>query len=298
MNPMIAGLAAASLLVGLVLIGDGLMARPRRSSTDRSTGLWTTVEKWWTSRSRSQRIQCVAGLVVGLLAFVATGWIVMLLAIPVIVVGLPALLGEPGNRDVEILEALDRWVRSLAASLPTGKSIIDAMRATAGQAPSLLQRPLRVMIARLDARWTTREALLALADDLDCPDADAVVAALVLAAERGGVGATATLEELADSVQTRLRALREIEAERAKPRVVVRQVTLISLVVLTLAVATEAGFFAPYRSPFGQVVLVGLVASYFLSLLVMRRMTIPRRRDRILGQRPTAQPSTGGGRRG
>lgn len=179
MNPMIAGLAAASLLVGLVLIGDGLMARPRRSSTDRSTGLWTTVEKWWTSRSRSQRIQCVAGLVVGLLAFVATGWIVMLLAIPVIVVGLPALLGEPGNRDVEILEALDRWVRSLAASLPTGKSIIDAMRATAGQAPSLLQRPLRVMIARLDARWTTREALLALADDLDCPDADAVVAALV-----------------------------------------------------------------------------------------------------------------------
>lgn len=285
MTPLLFGLSITCVVGGAFLLVAGLVKTPRPGfSTRVSTPVWTRARKRWTSLSHKRRLHLGLSLAAGFGAFLVTGWLVLLVAVPVVAIGLPALLADPPNRDIEVLEALDRWVRAIAASLPTGKSITDAMRSTASQAPDILSRPLRVMLARLDSRWTTREALFALADDLDCPDADAVVAALVLAAERGGAGATATLEQLADSVQTRLCALREVEAERAKPRVVVRQVTVISLAVLSIAVTFEPDFFRPYRSPVGQVVLVALLAAYVVSLLAMRRMTLPRRRDRILAR--------------
>ena len=109
-----------------------------------------------------------------------------------------------------------------------------------------------------------------------------MLAALSLAADRGGTGATATLNALADSIQDRLKAQREIETERAKPRIVVRQVTLITLVVLGLALTFGREFFAPYGTPVGQVILLCLLALYVASLVMLRRMTLPRRRERIL----------------
>lgn len=284
MTPVLVGIAAFCVVAGILLLVVGLRKVPREPSTARSTSLWTTVDNWWRRCSRTQRIHIGVTFAAAAVIFVLTGWPVALVLVPLLGLGLPALLADPPNRDVQILEALDRWVRSLAASLPTGKSVTDAIRATSGQAPELIRSPVQVMVARLDSRWTPREALLALADDLDSPDADAVIAALVLSARRGGVGAAATLAELADSIQARLRALREIEAERAKPRVVVRQVTLISVVAVGLGVLLQPHFFAPYRSPIGQVVLSCLVLAYGGSLAIMRRITRPRRRERILRQ--------------
>lgn len=289
MNPVIAGLCVFALVAGLVLALDGARLRDRELSTGKSTRLWTTVDNWWATRSRKRRIHLLGSLAAAVVCFALTGWPVLLLAVPLIAIGLPALLAEPRNRDLEVLEALDRWVRSLAASLPTGKSVTDAIRATAAQAPESIRGPVQVMVARLDSRWTTREALLALADDLDSPDADAVLASLILAAERGGVGATAILTELADSIQTRLRALREVEAERAKPRVVVRQVTMISLLAIVTALVLRPDFFRAYRSPVGQLLMLLQIAGYAGSLLVMRQITVPRRRERIIGRNPAGR---------
>ncbi len=251
MNPVAAGLSLFAVIAGLLLVVDGLHPRDRGLSTAPSTRLWTTVENWWARQTRRSRTQLVGSGVFAVVAFLITGWPVVLVALPLATVGLPALLSEPRNRDIEILEALDRWVRALAASLPTGKSIPDAIRTTCGQAPGLLRAPLRVMVARLDARWTTREALLALADDLDCPDADAVLAALVLAAQR--------------------------------------QVTMISLVAIGLALLTQPDYFRPYRTPLGQVIMLAELACYLASLAFMRRLTRPRRRERILRRADHAQ---------
>jgi hypothetical protein len=125
-----------------------------------------------------------------------------------------------------------------------------------------------------------------MADELDSPDSDAVLAALTLSANRGGTGAQATLAALAESIQERLRALREIDAERAKPRIVVRQVTTITLVVLGGAFLLGGGFFDPYGTPVGQLILTVLVAGYLGSLLFLRRLTLPRGRQRILRGAP------------
>ncbi|MFV0453123.1 MAG: type II secretion system F family protein [Propioniciclava sp.] len=220
---------------------------------------------------------------VGLTAW--TGWYVMLVAAPLAVVGLPQLLSAPRQDEIDLLGSLDRWVRGMAATMATGRSITDALRLSARQAPDRLTEPLALLVRRLDDRWTPRDALTAFADDLSNPDADAVIASLILAVERGGTGSVITLAALADSIQDRLRALREVEAERAKPRVVVRQITIITLVVLGAALLLAQDFFAPFGTPAGQVILTVLLAAYLGSLVMLRRMTLPRARARLLRTR-------------
>lgn len=243
------------------------------------TGVWTrSVDK----AGRRRLSYFALSLVVGAVAAVWSGWALLMVIVPLVAVAIPALLSAPPNREVELLQAVDRWLRSLASLLATGRSIGDAIRVSARQAPAGLELSLRRLVARLDDRWTIEQALFEMAEELDSPDTDAVLAALALAAQRGGTGARATLEALADNLQDRLRALREISTERAKPRFVVRQVTLITVVVLGLALLFGGSFFEPFGTPLGQVLLAGLVSAYLGSLLFLRRMTLPRSRQRIL----------------
>ena len=282
MATLLAGLCGVLIAGGLVLFAAGLRRRPAEV-TGLSTGLWKKVVDSSIARTVRRRWwQLALALVAGVVAAAVVGWPLLAVLVPVVAYGLPMVLSAPSNRDLAVLEALDRWVRSLASLLPTGRSISDAIRVSVAQAPALLAPQLRLLTARLDDRWTTAQALLSLADELDSPDADAVLAALSLAADRGGTGATATLAALADNIQDRLRALREIETERAKPRIVVRQVTLITLVVLGLALLFGGSFFAPYGSPLGQLLLAALVFAYLGALLFLRRLTLPRPRQRIL----------------
>lgn len=275
---------ALAALVG-ALVAGGLVAiafavnRPPRSPSASSTGLWKKVVD---GRSRAYWTRLLVSVAAGLIATAITGWPLLVVLVPAAGFALPALLTAPPDRELDLLQAVDRWVRTLGSLLPTGRSIADAIRVSTRQAPALIAPNLRLLAARLDDRWTIEQALRAMADELDSPDADAVLAALALAAQRGGTGAGATLSALADNLQDRLRALREISTERAKPRFVVRQVTLITAAVLGIALVFGGDFFAPFGTPIGQVLLTVLVTAYLGSLLFLRRMTLPRPRQRIL----------------
>lgn len=282
------GLAVAvgTLLVGgVIAIVAGMCAGPAAPAGRRrpATGIWSRLTRRPPGAAGRRHDAVVIGSVLaGVAAAAFTGWIVTAVVVPAAVLGLPALLSIPKGRDVILLEALDRWVRTLSATLPTGKSITDSIRLSRRTAPEVIGTPLGLLVARLNNRWDTRDALMHFADDLDSPDADGVIAALILAAQRGSNGAAATLGALADSLQAQLRARRMIEVERAKPYIVVRQVTVITTLTLGLAFVFGHGFFVPYGTPLGQVILAALLSCYIASLVLMRRRAAPRRRDRIL----------------
>lgn len=277
-------LLGALLVAGILLLAQGIrgteaLQQPPPTLLRR----WARLTRRPAGRAgRTRDLRLLIGLVAGVVGFAVSGWLILIIALPLLAIGLPYLLGDPPNRDIALLGALDRWVRSLAATIPTGQSITDAIRASQRQAPEQLSEPVALVVSRLEDRWTTKQALMEMAETLDSPDADAIIAALVLASDRGGTGASQTLTTLSDSIQERLRALRDVEAERAKPRVVVRQVTTITLVVLTAALITNPTYFEPYRTPVGQAILAVLVSLYLASLLFLRRMTVPRHRERIL----------------
>jgi tight adherence protein B len=285
---LLAALAGA-LLVGGLLLGLAGLARTRRPERavpngDRSAmAIWTRVSSRPSgSRGRRRDLLLLASVLGGLAVASTTGWLIALPLVPVLVFGLPYLLVLPKAGDVAMLEALDRWVRSLASTLATGRSISDAIRVSRRTAPALLTEELGVLVSRLNNRWETRDSLMRFADGLDSPDADAVVAALILASNRGSNGASVTLNALADSLQAQLKGRRVIETERAKPYVVVRQVTVITLATLATAFVLGPSFFAPYGTSIGQAILSVLITLYLGSLMLMRRQARQQPRARIL----------------
>lgn len=283
MNAGLAGVSGALIVGGAwcALVGLARIHQPGLRPSSRAMALSA---RWQRMSSRQRRL-LVAGLVVGVAAYALTGWPLLVIVGPLGMWGLPALLADPPNREIELAESLDRWVQLLLGSIPTGKSIPDAIRATRSQAPHDLVEPIGRLVARLDVRWPVADAFGALSDELDSPEADAIIAALILSASRGGLGAMAALKALSETIRCRLTALREIEAERSKPRVVVRQVTGISVAVLGIGMVFGRDFFAPYGTPIGQIILACLLVVYVGALVGLRRMTLPARRDRLLGAR-------------
>ena len=285
-------MTALAAMAGLLVVAGGwaLLLGLRRSEPQPRAVRGRSLAQQWTRlsrrppgrRGRQRDLVLGASLLVGVLVAAASGWLIALLVVPALALGLPYLLTVPKPRDVALLEALDRWVRALSATLATGRSVTDAIRISRRTAPPLLAEEVAALVTRLNNRWDTREALVRMADELDSADADAVLAALVLAASRGANGASVTLQALADSIQASLQGRRAIEVERSKPYVVVRQVTVISLVTLLVAFAASPRFFEPYRTPLGQVILTVLVTAYIGSLLLMRRKAQQRQRPRIL----------------
>jgi tight adherence protein B len=279
--------AAIGLLAvgGILMIIRGLrrsaVPAPRRSET--LGGAWARLTRRPAGTAGRRRDALLLfGLVAGFAVAAWSGWLVAIVAIPTIALGVPYLLSLPRPRDVELLEALDRWVRSLTATLATGKSVTDALRISRRTAPKAIAPEIGLLVARLNNRWETSDALRRFADDLDSADADGVVAALMLAANRGANGASATLQALADSIQAQLKGRRVIESERAKPYVVVRQVTVISMATLGLVFLLNPAYFEPYRTPLGQVILSVLVCLYLGALILLRLRAQQRPRPRIL----------------
>jgi tight adherence protein B len=280
-----------AITAGLLIIGGvlGIVYGLRRQI--RPAGQRTElIQQWWArvtrrppgSRGRQRDLILLLSMIIGCLIAMLTGWLILMVVLPLLTLGLPYLLILPKPRDIQLLEALDRWVRSLAATLGTGKSITDAIRISRRTAPPLLADEVSLLVTRLNNRWETRDALMRFADAIDSPDADGVVAALILASSRGANGASVTLQALADSIQAQLKGRRVIEVERSKPYVVVRQVTVISLSTLVLAFLLSPDFFAPYRTPLGQALLSALLIIYLASLLLMRRKAHQPDRPRIL----------------
>jgi tight adherence protein B len=280
-----------AITAGLLIIGGllGIVYGLRRQI--RPAGQRTaSIQQWWArvtrrppgSRGRQRDLILLLSMIIGCLIAMLTGWLILIVVLPLLALGLPYLLVLPKPRDIQLLEALDRWVRSLAATLGTGKSITDAIRISRRTAPPLLADEVNFLVTRLNNRWETRDALMRFADAIDSPDADGVVAALILASSRGANGASVTLQALADSIQAQLKGRRVIEVERSKPYVVVRQVTVISLSTLVLVFLLSPDFFAPYRTPLGQTLLSALLIIYLASLLLMRRKAHQPDRPRIL----------------
>lgn len=283
---MLAAGAGGLVGLGITFIVTGMLRRVPQESTNLSPAVWKKLQRGWIELSPLRRWWLVIGLLAGVVTAAATGWLLWLVLVPVLLVVIPGLLAEPRQREIELLAALDRWTRLVATSLSSGKSVRDAIFTTRRQVPELLRVPIARLCARLENRWLLHDALFELADDLDSADADAVVAALTIAGTRGGQGARATLGALSDTIQDRLHSLREVAAERAKPRIVARQVCVITLTVLAAALLFNPSFFAPYGSPLGLLLALTYLTAFVGCLVMLRRRTVPKPAPRFLRAQP------------
>lgn len=274
MTALVPALAGALITAGVMTLLVGLQPAPPRD-VDRPRSPRVTIP-------RRTRLAIAVGTGVGMIGWLVTGWVLVVVLAPVAVVGLPILL-SPGPSATQIvrLEAMEEWTRSLAGVLTVGVGLEQALAATLRSTPAPISPEVRRLVTRLRARWDTETALRAFADELDDSTGDLIAANLILGARRRGAGLASVLEGLAETVGADVRARRQVEADRAKPRSTARWVTIISTAVLVI-LAVSGSYVEPYRSPFGQFLLIVLLSAYVATLVWMRKMANGRPVPRFL----------------
>lgn len=287
MTGLLASLAGALVAAGVLGMIASLRPAPAEAALGpgRTPALLSRVQAIPTRT----RLLALAGLGVGVLVAVVSGWLVALVVVPLAAVGLPSLLRSPAETaQIARLEAMAEWTRNLAGVLTVGVGLEQALVATLRSTPEPIKPEVSRLVARLRARWSTEDALLQFADELDDATGDLVAAYLILGARRRGAGLASVLHGLAESVAEDVTARRKIEADRAKPRATARNVTLITLGVLGF-LAFNGQFMAPYGTPLGQALLTALLAAYAGTLVWLRRMSVGEPLPRFLrDDRPLA----------
>lgn len=280
--PGVAGALVVAGLLGVILALRRVPGKPPAPPRAMAFGLVPGVGRL-AGLSRRTRMLLVVGAGVGVIVALLTGWVIAVVLVPAATAGIPALLSAPKEAShIDRLEALEEWSRSLAGVLTVSVGLEQALIATLRSAPEPIRAEVSALAARLRARWATEDAIRAFADELNDSTGDLVAGFLILGARRRGSGLASVLESLAESVAADVRARREIEADRAKPRATARWVTIITVSVLVF-LALTGDYVRPYSSPFGQVLLGVLLALFVATLIWMRQMAAGTPLPRFLG---------------
>ncbi|WP_336921815.1 type II secretion system F family protein [Aquipuribacter sp. SD81] len=271
---LLAGLAALGVLLAVL---GALPAPPPRVRVDETRRRPSPVDRLLgrhlpPRQRRRRRLLLGGGVAVGVVVWLVTGFVLAVVLAPLAIFGLPTLLSAPRSAvDVNRLNALEQWTRSLSGVLVVGAGIESALIASAASAPAAIRDDVNLLAARINARWPTDRAVRQFADDFDDATADLVAATLVLGAQRRGDGLAAVLDDLAASVAEEVRIRRAIEADRAKPRTTARIVTAVSLT--GVAIGFVSGYFGPFMAGIGQLILVVLLGLFVGCLVWMRAVT-------------------------
>jgi len=265
--------AAGGILIVLGLASqapDPTMAKPIRSKKTKARF------------SRQQQVWGLVGLGAGALLFAYSGWLIMLPIAAIAGATLPLFLSK-GDAPEKIarLEALETWTRSLSGLTIAGAGLEQTLTASLQSAPDAIKTQVGSLVARLNARWPTRDALEAYARDLDDPTADLIVMHLLLKEQARGAGLAEALDDLAEIIFEEVKVRRQIETDRAKPRTQVRIVAIATLVVLA-ALPFLGTYTAAYATPIGQVFLAIWVVLFGLLLVWMRSISIGKSAPRLL----------------
>ena len=200
---------------------------------------------------------------VGVVVLVLTGWPVLAVSAGGAAWWFSNSKAREQSTTIERTDAIAGWAEMLRDATGTSRGIEGVLVTTAATAPL----PIRGHVVRFARRLSyepIETALPDLADDLDDPNGDLIVAAFGLAATSGGRDLRVVLDDVAVAARDDARMRRRIEVSREKPRSDMRQVIgAIVLVIALLSLGPSRGYLAPYGTLGGQLVMA-LVAGLWI----------------------------------
>jgi hypothetical protein len=273
---LLAGACAALLLYAMV--PREVTARRRQAAARRAR----------TRRRLARRT--LAALAAGLAAAIATGWPVAGLGALGLVLFWDGVAGGVGAERAKTrrVEALAKWTETLRDTMAGAAGLEQAIPAAARTAAPVLAEPLAGMVEQLRSRATMTEALYTLADALDDPDADPIIAALLLNSRLRGPGLNKVLTALASVAREEVAARERITAQRASARRGVQVIVAVTIGLIGASAVFDHDFVAPYDTALGQLVLAGILAIFTAGFAWLRRLANVQVGRRFL-QRPAPQ---------
>ena len=273
----LAALLGVGVGVGLLLVIVGWRgvdpARPRRLQLCRRQD---------APGDQRQVLRIGLAVAVGLLAGLATGWVVGAVLAGLACWALPGVLGrDPEHaRRVARIEAVATWTEMLRDTLSAAAGLEQAILATAPLSPPAIRAEITDLAGRIENGDRLASSLRALADQLVDPTGDLVIAALVLAAEQQARQLGDLLGSLAQAAREQAAMRMRVEAGRARTRTSVRVIVGTTIGFAVAVVLLNRPYLSAYDSPGGQIVLLGIGGLFCLGfgwLVRISRVTEPMR---------------------
>jgi tight adherence protein B len=269
----VAGLVICAGAVGVVTSARGIDLFPERARAASSGPRWKVTPLH------------MVGVAVGVGVLLLTGWPVAGIAAAAGVIFIPSVLGG-GKAAKELIaksEALADWTRRLADLLSSGAagSTRDALERSLTSVPDPIAGEVRRLVSRMGPQGS-ESALRRFAAEVNDPAAEKIAGVLILRERNGGPGLADVLTGLAVDLDDRSRMVREVEAERAKPRSNMRTIVVVTGLLVAGMMLFARTFLSGYSSVFGQIMLVVVAAVFAFALRWMRQLSNPVVPSRVL----------------
>lgn len=276
---LLAALAGAGVVGGLLLVIDGMRRRPIEPPRRRATA-------WTTDRSiASRRLPLTLGLAIP--TALVTRWPVAALGLGAIGWFAPELFGSKASQDraTARTEAIAAWTEMLRDTMSGAHGLEQAVITTALVAPTPIKAEVTALAVRLERQPLTT-ALQKFAADLAHPTGDLVVAALTLASQ-GSVGDLGELlGTLAVSAREEAGMRLRVDAARARLRTAVRVIAACTASTAIGLILLNRRYLDVYGSATGQVVLAVVAACWGIALTWLAHMSEFVAPERFLAVRP------------
>ncbi|WP_282794105.1 type II secretion system F family protein [Streptomyces sp. CC224B] len=292
----LAALLGLGISSGLLLVVRGWREPPKSAS---SPSVLRTARHQYGQRERGGR-WLTASLAAGLLAGAVTGWVAGGLLAAMTTWTMPRLLdvGAVDREQLARIEGVAGWSEMLRDTLAAAAGLEQAITATARAAPKAVRPQILELAARLERGERLAPALRRLADDLDDPAADLVLAALALASQHQARQLAPLLGELAATGRAQVAMRQRVDAARARMRTTLRVVVTTTLSFAGGLVVLNPAFLDPYDAAAGQLVLLGIGALFTVAFSWLRRLARIEGPERFLisldGLAPVEGNGTGG----
>ncbi|HEU5418432.1 MAG TPA: type II secretion system F family protein [Streptosporangiaceae bacterium] len=286
-SPLLAVLIGAAGGAALLLLIVALRGLPPAQASSRAARLERLLRDLVGPRG-------AVALIAGVLALIATGWVVAGIGAVLLVLGWRSLGGAASERRAMTrLEALATWTESLRDTIAGAVGLEQAIPASLRAAAPSLQEPLARLVNRLHTRVPMADALQRFADDLDDPTADLIIAGLIINARLRGPGLRDLLGALSGSVREELDMRRKVNSERRSTRRSAQIVIIVSVGLAAGLAVFNKGYVQGYNSLAGQAVLVVVVGLYVAGFIWMRKLATFQTAERLLVG-PVARPPAEG----
>jgi Flp pilus assembly protein TadB len=221
----------------------------------------------------------------GVLVLLLTGWPVAAISVTAGVLLVPRVLGggKAAKELIDKTEALADWTRRLADLIASGaaSSMRDALVKSQGSVSTAISEQVDRLVHRIGPQGF-EPSLRRFAAEVNDPSADKIAGVLILRERNGGPGLADVLTALAEDLDERARMVREVEAERAKPRANMRTIVVVTGLLIAGMVLFARTFLSSYSTALGQALLVLVVLTFAYALRWMRRLSDPPVPPRVL----------------
>ena len=244
--------------IGLLTIALGFQRKPPKDEEQarlrkfRAKGTRAEARKALADRM----LQLVLATVLGLAGWYMTGWpVAILLGAMAGYVG-PLMLQAPKKRlaATDEIEAYSQWAEQVRDLVGASGSLFEAVTLSATNAPARL-RPAVINMAALARTLGLPHALDWFAAEMRSPFADRLVLGMKIAWD-SGARVTEAFESTARGMRNEVEMRRRNEVANSRAWTQVTAILFVTLISVGFMFVFNRGFFDPFGSTLGQVVLL------------------------------------------